>query len=151
MTPTGLLAVGDVIRSPGGHLFRVIERLGNDELYSVRLVPADHHPLPLSRRSKGHVLLVSAGYQITHGWEVVEGLRPLSPPTLTELLNILRGAGWSVAVHNDYKLEGKSRTFWLLTHPSGQWAKGEGDTDVEALVEIMGQLVPLERTVERKG
>lgn len=44
----------------------------------------------------------------------------------------LRAMGWSVAVHNDYKLNGASFTFWLFT--KGETAvKGEGRTDAEAL------------------
>jgi len=45
----------------------------------------------------------------------------------------LRRAGWSVAVHNDYRQGGAQMTFWLLTHPSGRWVKGEGLTDEHAL------------------
>lgn len=49
------------------------------------------------------------------------------------LLEALRGAGWSVAVHNDYRINGEAMTFWLFTHPCGRWIKGEGRTDAEAL------------------
>lgn len=38
-----------------------------------------------------------------------------------------------VAVHNDYRLEEKFYTFWLFTHPSGRYVKGEGKTDHEAV------------------
>jgi len=41
-----------------------------------------------------------------------------------------------VAVHNDYRLNGKAHTFWLFTHPNGRWVKGEGKTDNEALVQM---------------
>lgn len=44
-----------------------------------------------------------------------------------------RAAGWSVAVHNDYRQFGAPYTFWLLTHPDGRWLKGEGASDTEAL------------------
>ncbi len=50
-------------------------------------------------------------------------------------LTILRAAGWFVAVHNDYRLDGKRWTFWLLTHDDGRYVKGEGATDEEALAE----------------
>jgi hypothetical protein len=50
-----------------------------------------------------------------------------------EKLADLRSAGWSVAVHNDYRLNGAAMTFWLLTHPAGLWVKGEGATDAAAL------------------
>lgn len=52
---------------------------------------------------------------------------------MTELLKKLRDGGWEVAVHNDYRINGKRMTFWLFTHPSGVWAKGEGEDDVIAL------------------
>lgn len=48
-------------------------------------------------------------------------------------LAVLRAAGWSVAVHNDYRIGDRSYTFWLFTHPSGRWVKGEGATDEAAL------------------
>jgi hypothetical protein len=47
----------------------------------------------------------------------------------------LRERGWRVAVHNDYALRGKSMTFWLFTHASGHWIKGEGETDTDALAQ----------------
>lgn len=51
----------------------------------------------------------------------------------------IRAAGWMVAVHNDYRLEGELYTFWLFT--KGERAvKGEGKTDAEALNEIRGKL-----------
>jgi hypothetical protein len=50
-----------------------------------------------------------------------------------DILDTLRRDGWSVAVHNDYKLAGEPHTFWLFTHPSGIWAMGEASTDLGAL------------------
>jgi len=50
-------------------------------------------------------------------------------------LSDLRRNGWRVAVHNDYTLNGSDRTFWLLTHPNGVYIKGEGPTDMDALME----------------
>lgn len=58
----------------------------------------------------------------------------------TELLGELRGRGWSVAIHNDYRYAGTNCTFWLLTHPSGRYVKGEGHTDEEALAECRAQI-----------
>ena len=47
----------------------------------------------------------------------------------------LRALGWSVAVHNDYRQNGLSYTFWLMVQ--GERAlKGEGRTDGEALNQI---------------
>jgi hypothetical protein len=48
-------------------------------------------------------------------------------------LRDLRTQGWSVAVHNDYRLDGLAMTFWLFTHPDGRWVKGEGLLDADAL------------------
>jgi len=48
-------------------------------------------------------------------------------------LAILRNEGWRVAVHNDYRQDGRDWTFWLLTHPDGRWIKGEGISDGLAL------------------
>ena len=56
---------------------------------------------------------------------------------LEEMLSDLRSGGWSVAVHNDYRLNGEAYTFWLFTHPNGKWAKGEGRSDHEALRNVM--------------
>lgn len=58
---------------------------------------------------------------------------------LSEILSTLRAAGWRVAVHNDYSLNGVDMTFWLLTHPCGIYVKGEGRTDNEALFECERQ------------
>lgn len=55
-------------------------------------------------------------------------------------LALLRATGWSVAVHNDYKLRGKRMTFWLFTRASGQWIKGEGATDEIALQRCIKEL-----------
>lgn len=63
---------------------------------------------------------------------------PLSPAGALSLEG-LRAAGWSVAVHNDYALGLERRTFWLFTHPSGFWAKGEGPSDAKALAEAYAQ------------
>jgi hypothetical protein len=67
---------------------------------------------------------------------------PLMP--LEELLERIRDAGWSVAVHNDYRVLGAPNTFWLFTHPSGLWLKAEATTDREALESIW-------RSVQRGG
>lgn len=52
----------------------------------------------------------------------------------------MRADGWSVAVHNDYRLNAEPHTFWLWTHPDGRYVKGEGRTDAEALTAIQAGL-----------
>lgn len=55
------------------------------------------------------------------------------PPRQSDSLpDDLREAGWVVAVHNDYRLNGESHTFWLFTK-QGRAIKGEGRSDREAL------------------
>lgn len=61
---------------------------------------------------------------------------------MEETLFDLRKNGWRVAVHNDYKFKGQDMTFWLFTHESGRYVKGEAETDLGALniclLEVMG-------------
>lgn len=47
----------------------------------------------------------------------------------------LRAAGWTVAVHNDYRQGDLPHTFWLLTK-DGRAVKGEGLSDQMALDDI---------------
>lgn len=57
-------------------------------------------------------------------------------------LDDLRREGLSVAVHNDYRQNGKQFTFWLMTAEiRGQLFafKGEGETDAAALAQIRKQ------------
>lgn len=72
------------------------------------------------------------------------GFPVIPPPTIDSLLHRIRALGWSVAVHNDYRENGVQMTFWLFTHPSGNWLKGEGRTDVEALTPILNIAAGLE-------
>ena len=55
----------------------------------------------------------------------------------------IRNDGWTVAVHNDYRKDGKAMTFWLFTHPDGRWVKGEGEDDAHALHEIRCQIAAM--------
>jgi hypothetical protein len=61
--------------------------------------------------------------------------RPVDPAKPDDL----RALGWSVAVHNDYRLNGVRHTFWLMTK-GNECLKGEGITDAEALDRIRDQL-----------
>lgn len=51
----------------------------------------------------------------------------------------LRAAGWSVAVHNDYLLNGERWTFWGFSK-GREWVRGEGRTDKEALDQVRAEL-----------
>jgi len=54
-------------------------------------------------------------------------------------LALMRKNGWTVAVHNDYRDSGVQKTFWLFTHPDGQWVKGEASSDAMAVYEAFCQ------------
>jgi hypothetical protein len=81
--------------------------------------------------------------------ELIAELRKIEDKTFDSIpLDILkqslpddiRAKGWSVAVHNDYKIEGRNYTFWLFT--KGNCAiKGEGPTDQDALNSVREQLI----------
>ncbi|MGI4815884.1 MAG: hypothetical protein ACRYG5_10005 [Janthinobacterium lividum] len=66
---------------------------------------------------------------------------PPSEPARVEVLDCracaddIRDAGWTVAVHNDYREHGEPHTFWLFTK-GGIAVKGEGRTDADALDEV---------------
>ena len=59
---------------------------------------------------------------------------------LAELLATARAAGWRVAAHNDFLQGGQWLTFWLFTHPDGQWVQGEGRTDEDAVRSAMREM-----------
>jgi hypothetical protein len=53
----------------------------------------------------------------------------------------IRAAGWSVAVHNDYRLANVPMTFWLFTnYKTGRFVQGEGCTDAQALDQVRKQI-----------
>jgi hypothetical protein len=64
------------------------------------------------------------------------GARPAA--STFEVLGRLRDAGWSVAVHNDYRLNGTRMTFWGFSR-GDRFLKGEGATDFEALAIVADQ------------
>jgi hypothetical protein len=57
-----------------------------------------------------------------------------------DLLATLRADGWMVAVHNDYRQDGKIHTFWLMIKDE-RAVKGEGRTDEEALLMIADRVL----------
>lgn len=69
----------------------------------------------------------------------------MSTRTVLDWLDHLRGRGWAVAVHNDYREDGEPKTFWLLTHKGGRWVRGEGPTDVFALSQCRTEVQRLEK------
>jgi hypothetical protein len=53
-------------------------------------------------------------------------------------LSEMRAKGWTVAVHNDYRLNGQPMTFWLFTHEASErFVKGEGPTDWAAVKQAL--------------
>lgn len=68
----------------------------------------------------------------------------------------LRARGGMVAIHNDYRLNGETFTFWQMTFPLGPPHRngprlialiGEGKTDEEALDKIRAQLAEITDTL----
>jgi hypothetical protein len=68
-----------------------------------------------------------------------EGIRAERDRLTAALADDIRSAGWAVAVHNDYRMNGEPHTFWLLTK-GDRAVKGEGRTDAEALGEVRALL-----------
>jgi oligoribonuclease len=62
----------------------------------------------------------------------------------------IRGKGWSVGVHNDYRLNEKPHTFWLFTKDDYQ-VKGEGVTDREALNLVRSEIKRIEALEKLRG
>ena len=63
----------------------------------------------------------------------------------------IRKAGYSVAVHNDYKIHDIDCTFWLFTKMINNQliaVKGEGITDIIALDQIREQILKVEKINE---
>lgn len=73
-------------------------------------------------------------------YEAFASALQLADTRTTQPDSALREAGWSVAVHNDYRINGEPHTFWLWTHPNGRWIKGEGRTDADALAQCRAAL-----------
>lgn len=67
---------------------------------------------------------------------------------LTDLLEKIRGEGWMVGVHNDYRLDGERFTFWLFTRHDRECVRGEGRTDLEALEAIQVEILQREADEE---
>jgi hypothetical protein len=80
------------------------------------------------------------------------GATPPAPDLSHRWLERFRADGWTVAIHNDYRLNGRTMTFWLLTHEaSGRFVKGEGATDTEALSEAGAAIARLAALPKDEG
>lgn len=64
---------------------------------------------------------------------------PVCIPVVEPVADDLRALGWTVAVHNDYRLNGEPHTFWLFTK-GDRAIKGEGRSDAEALSAVRSQI-----------
>lgn len=67
-----------------------------------------------------------------------------APGDALDELADLRADGWSVAVHNDYRVGGERYTFWLLVRDEVA-IKGEGRTDREALAGVRARILARDR------
>ena len=68
-----------------------------------------------------------------------------APEFLSFVLSTIRERGWAVAVHNDYRQDGRAHTFWLFTK-GDHCAKGEGETDGDAVSNALGEILRVEKT-----
>ena len=58
--------------------------------------------------------------------------------SVEDALDALRNGGYMVAVHNDYKQDGRFMTFWLFTsNYDDTYIKAEAPTDQQALNECL--------------
>lgn len=96
------------------------ERCGVD---SDTRIPAPSEPGAVRRETESEV---SQRVQFQPTLMTLQQLRERSSP------DDLRKLGWSVAVHNDYRRNGKTFTFWLMVKGT-QCVAGDGETDAEAL------------------
>lgn len=70
-TPGGKLKKGDILlNTKTGAYWRVIERVGNDELYAVKLTPCEDKDWRPDDRRRGYMLMTEAAYWLTQGWQV---------------------------------------------------------------------------------
>ncbi len=65
-------------------------------------------------------------------------------------LKELRALGWTVAIHNDYAIDGVHHTFYLLTK-GNHFVKGEAQTDLEALAICRYQADELDKPIPIDG
>lgn len=70
---------------------------------------------------------------------LAQGLAQDARSDVAAMTAALRGAGWAVAVHNDYRLGGKAHTFWLWTNAEDRCVKGEGTSDSQALRQCLAK------------
>jgi|GEM_PF-1875057 len=112
---------------------KALERIADEQQYRSGYCQTDITVEPALTAEEAQTVAREALAQQT-------ALRP--QPSGETRADALRAAGWSVAVHNDYRLNGEAHTFWLWTHPDGRWIKGEGRTDEDALSQCAALIRP---------
>jgi hypothetical protein len=71
---------------------------------------------------------------------------PTPPACLEETLEKIRGLGWTVAVHHDFRQNGELHTYWLFT--KRYWSvKGEAHTDRNALTKVLNEIQMVESRI----
>lgn len=84
--------------------------------------------------------IVVGDYLVNSGGAIEKLREQYEDSKLDRALREIRDLGWMVAVHNDYFQNGHGMTFWLFTHRNGKWIRGEAETDVEALNNVLARL-----------
>lgn len=78
--------------------------------------------------------------ELRHTWKVADRRRMWRTTNANGAVpDDIRALGWTVAVHNDYRLDGEPATFWLFTK-DGRAVKGEGRSDADALDQVRLQI-----------
>jgi len=108
-----------------GRQLRLAAPIGVDRVISLALSPRSRSPFKARHIPELIRQIAFADDEIKH--------RKASSP------DDIRAEGWSVAIHNDYHLDGESYTFWLFTK-GDRAVKGEGHTDAEALDAVRAAL-----------
>ncbi len=133
------LEIGTVLMGKARRIKRVVEAHRKSRqgqlMVGLRTIYTD------GSRSKGLNWMAPGYIQKTNSVVPDDSVRPL-PGDLqfgSSDPSDIRFRGWTVAVHNDYRLRGKPHTFWLFTR-SNIAVKGEGPTDACALDAVRLQI-----------
>ncbi len=105
-------------------------------------LPCDDHP------AEDYGDYVDAVAQVRRKTAEAEAAAEAARPPFYVTLNALRGIGWTVAAHNDFRHAGELHTFWMFTKGT-TFVQGRGRTDGEALECIRLELLQREAVAEQ--
>lgn len=124
--------------------------------YLTDLCPHDKMPgigcVPCLRAENTRLQTLPGATEVVEGlgmWVVEDSLYQsmLRSHALVVNLHEIRKMGWSVAVHNDYYIDGKFFTFWGFSNKD-KWIKGEGQCSAQA---VESALIKAKAMLSAKG